>query len=88
VSIVNSQIYSNTAYIVRAHPQKFPMPRWETHVLLVVCRAVVSLSGEAQCCQSSTPKCIPTKLPMCALVFKSSHRPDGKMADMPKSTLI
>ena len=25
---------------------------------------------------------------MCVLTLKSSHRPDGKMADMPKSTLI
>ena len=35
---------------VRAHFQKFPSPRWETHVcdLLVVCRAAVSMSGEAQ----------------------------------------
>ena len=29
VSIVNSQIYSNTATNVRAHLQKFPSPRWE-----------------------------------------------------------
>jgi hypothetical protein len=29
VSIVNSQIYSNTAGDVRARLQKFPMPRWE-----------------------------------------------------------
>jgi hypothetical protein len=25
---------------------------------------------------------------MCVLTLKISHRPDGKMADMPKSTLI
>jgi hypothetical protein len=30
VSIVNSQIYSNTASYVRAHLQKFPLPRWES----------------------------------------------------------
>jgi hypothetical protein len=29
VSIVNSQIYSNTAQYVRAHLHKFPSPRWE-----------------------------------------------------------
>ena len=29
VSIVNSQIYSNTAADVRAHLQHFPSPRWE-----------------------------------------------------------
>jgi hypothetical protein len=49
VSIVNSQIYSNTAgNYVRARLQKFPSPRWETHILLVVCRAAVSMSGMAQ----------------------------------------
>ncbi len=48
VSIVNSRIYSNTAPNVRAHPQKFPLPQWETHVLLVACRAVVSQPSEAQ----------------------------------------
>jgi hypothetical protein len=31
VSIVNSQIYSNTAGMVRAHLQKSPSPQWETH---------------------------------------------------------
>jgi hypothetical protein len=30
VSIVNSQIYSNTADTVRTHLQKFPSPRWES----------------------------------------------------------
>jgi hypothetical protein len=30
-------------------PAIFPTPRWETHVLLVVCRAAVLLSMEAQC---------------------------------------
>jgi hypothetical protein len=49
VSIVNSQIYSNTASHVRAHLQNFPSPPCETHVLLVVCRAVVLLFTEAQC---------------------------------------
>jgi hypothetical protein len=29
VSIVNSQIYSNTATYVRARLQKYPSPRWE-----------------------------------------------------------
>jgi hypothetical protein len=30
VSVVNSQIYSNTALFVRTHLQKFPSPRWES----------------------------------------------------------
>jgi len=32
VSIVNSQIWSNTATEVRAHLHKFLLPPWETHV--------------------------------------------------------
>ena len=34
---------------VPATPANFPSPRWETHILLVVCRVVVSLSTQAQC---------------------------------------
>ena len=33
VSIVNSQIYSNTATYVRARLQKFPSPQWENALL-------------------------------------------------------
>ena len=78
MTISSCTISGNTAsgVGVRAHPQKFPSPPWETHVLLAVCRAVVSMSGVAQF-QSSTPRSTPTQLPMCALVFKSSHRPYG-----------
>ena len=53
VSIVNSQIYSNTANSVRTHLQKFPSPPRETHVLLVVCREPVSMSLPAPACQRS-----------------------------------
>jgi hypothetical protein len=48
VSIVNSQIYSNTVTYVRTHLQKFPSPPWKTHVLLVVCREAVSVSLPAR----------------------------------------
>ena len=51
VTISSSTISGNTAptdSCVRAHPQKFALPLWETHVLLVVCRVVVSLSLLAQ----------------------------------------
>ncbi len=34
---------------VPATPANFPSPQWGTHVLLVVCRAAVLLSREAQC---------------------------------------
>ena len=33
---------------LRLKLQKFPLPRWETHILLVVCRAAVSSSRAAQ----------------------------------------
>ena len=46
--------------------QKFPSPPRETHVWLVVCRVAVFTSIPAQS-QSSTPKCIPIKLPSCVL---------------------
>jgi len=60
------------------------------HVRLTICalycRAAVSMSIPALS-QSSTPKCIPIKLPkwvplellMCVLMLKSSHRPKGKL---------
>jgi hypothetical protein len=57
---------------------KVPIAQWETHVLLLVCRAAVSMFIVAQY-QLSTPKCIPTKLPMCALVFKVPIAPMGRM---------
>jgi len=41
---------------------------WETHILLVVCREAVSMSGVAQC-QSSNPKCIPIQFTLCVLMF-------------------
>jgi hypothetical protein len=63
---VNSQIYSNSV-----RTAIFPSPPWETHVLLVACRAVVLLSWEAQC-QSWTPRSTPT---LCALQFSHGlHR--------------
>jgi hypothetical protein len=49
--------------------QKFPSPPRETHVWLVVCRVAVFTSIPAQS-QSSTPKCIPIKLPSCVLMLK------------------
>ena len=48
VTISSCTISGNTANYVRAHAQEFPLPRCETHVLLVVCRAVVWQSMEAQ----------------------------------------
>jgi hypothetical protein len=47
VTIDSCTISGNTA-TVRAHVQKFPSPQWETHVLIVACRAVVSMSWMAQ----------------------------------------
>jgi hypothetical protein len=48
VTISSCTISGNTATYVHAHAQKFPSPQWETHVLLVAYRAVVSQSSEAQ----------------------------------------
>ncbi len=49
MTIASCTITDNTAFYVRTHVQKFPSPQWETHVLIVVCRAAVSMSIEAQC---------------------------------------
>jgi hypothetical protein len=64
VSIVNSQIYSNTAHNVRVCVRNSHRPDGKLTVLLVVCRAAVFVSLEAQS-HSSIAKCIPTKLHMC-----------------------
>ena len=50
VTLSSCTISGNTGYLVCAHVPNFPSPRWETHVLLVVCRdlAAVSTSRVAQ----------------------------------------
>ena len=58
----------------------FPIVPWETQFLLIACRAVVSLSGEAQWPSHRAPS-VQTQL-VCVLMFKSSHSPDGKVADV------
>jgi hypothetical protein len=62
---------------VPATPANFPSPPWETQVLLVVCRAAVSLSRMALWPSHRAPS-VGTQLHMCVLMFTSSHRPDGK----------
>ena len=85
VSFSLCTITGNTAGDVRAHAQKFPSPRWDFYMFCAcACRAVVSLSMEAQWPSHRAPS-VGTQLHMCAL--KSSHRPDGKMADVLASTL-
>jgi hypothetical protein len=76
VTITSSSITGNTANYVRVHVQKLPSPPWETHVLLVVCRVAVSLSGVAQW-PSHRATSLATQL--CAHTLKRSHRPDGKI---------
>jgi hypothetical protein len=66
---------------------KFPMPQWETHVLLVVCREVVSLSYLVRS-RYHLPRSTGTQLLGCVLMFKSSHRPMGKLLTcLPRLTL-
>ena len=49
VSIVNSQIYFNTAVFVRARLQKFPSPRWDFHMFCTyACRPAVCASTAAR----------------------------------------
>ncbi len=62
------------------HVQKSPSPRWETHVLLVVCRAAVSLLGVAQCPSHRAPS-VGTQLQLCA-------RSCSKLPIAPMGTLL
>jgi hypothetical protein len=85
VSIVNSQIYSNTAHNVRVCVRNSHRPDGKLTVLLVVCRAAVFVSLEAQS-HSSIAKCIPTKLHMCGdscskapIAPMGELRPDGRL---------
>jgi hypothetical protein len=60
----------NYRMYVLQRPRNFPSPRWETHVLLVACRVVVSMSGEAQWPSHRAPS-VGTQLAMCVLMFPS-----------------
>ena len=61
VTLTSSTIYGNTVNGVRTHARKYPSPPWKTHVLLAVCRAAVSLLGEAQW-PSHRPPSVATQL--------------------------
>jgi hypothetical protein len=58
--------------------ENFPSPPWETHVLLVACRAVVSMSMVAQWPSHRLPS-VGTQLTLYALMFGISHRPHGRL---------
>ena len=66
----------NDSKYVPQRPRKFPSPRWEflTDMQFDSRRSI----GINSCFTRD----------MCVLMLKISHRPDGKMADRPKSTLI
>ena len=78
VTITSSSIYGNTAVDnVRAHVRKVPIaPMGDQNVLLVVCRAVVSLSGMAQW---PSHRASGGTQQLCVLMFNSPHRPDGNI---------
>jgi len=48
VQMIGLKITGGYMNNVRAHAQNFPSPPWETHVLIVVCRAAVSTSLPAR----------------------------------------
>ena len=77
VTFDSCTITGNTATYVHAHPQNFPSPRWDFYMFCAcACRAVVSLSLEAQWPSHRAPS-LAIQLLMCVLTLKSSHRPDG-----------
>ena len=73
-------LWSTTECTCRRELEKFLTPSWETHILLVVCRAAVSWSILAQW-PSHRPPSVGIQLPMCAPVLKTSYGPDGKIAN-------
>jgi len=76
VSIVNSQIYSNTVPYVRADVRKFPSPQWEIADSLCLNSRVHNCEyfGQRQWVRDTQ-------------TLKTSHRPDGKVVDMLVLTL-
>ena len=68
--------------------QKFPSPFWilTCFAFCACCRVAVSMLEVAQWPSHRAPS-MGTQLAMCVLMFKSSHRPDGKIADVLASTL-
>jgi hypothetical protein len=71
---------------LRLKLQKFPSPPWETHVLLIVCTGRRCLRrfrhGHDNVFLDHRQHSL-----LCVLMFKSSHRPDGKIADVLAVTL-
>jgi hypothetical protein len=70
VTITSSSIYGNFARNVRAHPQKFPMPRWEN------CR---TRSPDSRL--HNYERFDQLKNVHAAKTLKTSHRHGGKIAD-------
>ena len=78
MSIVNSQIYNNTASYVRAHVQKIPSPRWDFHIWLALVLAGwrclrPGWYGDFVIMHHQWKQ----SFHCAALIFISSHRPDG-----------
>ena len=70
---------STTVGACRRDLEKFPSPSWETHILLVVCRAAVFMSLPAQSqSQSRRPRSPGIQLTiMCTLIFRTPIAPMG-----------
>ena len=67
---------------VPATPANFPSPRWDFHMFCAcACRAAVSMSGVARLPSHRAPS-LATQLLECVLMLKTSHLPDGKIADV------
>ena len=83
VTFDSCTITGNTAYgSVRAHVQNFASPRWDFHMFCAyACRAAVCTSAVARLLSHRAPS-LATQLTLCVLTLKSSHRPDGKNADV------
>eukprot|EP00900_Chrysochromulina_parva_P011761 jgi/Chrpa1/20586/Chrysochromulina_OHIO_Genome00022374-RA len=103
VTLSSCTISGNTAYSVRAHLQKFPSPDGNIADVLASIHACttanISVNYRRAAVSTSIPARSRLRLPrstgiqltqevtLCVLMFKSSHGPDGNIADALTSTL-
>jgi hypothetical protein len=77
-----ANIWSTTGGACRRDNAKFPSPPMEISRLFARCRAAVSVSYQAAPSRLRLPQSTGIELELCVLMFKSSHGPDGEMADV------
>ena len=92
MSIVNSQIYSNTDDSVRTHVQKFPSPRWENCAPMGDSRFARCLQGGGVYVNGGTVSIVNSEIysntnTYVRTVSRNFPSPRGRVADVLASTL-